>query len=316
MGNKKPVLICGSVAFDTITKFDGHFKDHLLPENIKSLSVSFFVPTMRKEYGGCAGNIAYALNMLGGYAAPVATVGKDSDDYIERMRQLGIATQFIKQIPESFTAQCHITTDLDGNQISAFHPGAMEFSHTNAIENAFCDWAIVAPDSKAGMFEHARKLHELGVKFIFDLGQAMPLFDATELKTMIDLSDALTLNEYEASVVEQRLGMDMRDIANLLDAVVVTMGARGSRLYHDSKMHEITTFAPEAVKDPTGCGDAHRGGLLYGLSNGWSWVESASLANIMGALKIAVEGPQNYWHKKETVNSLLKSVYDIDREIK
>ncbi|WDU49196.1 carbohydrate kinase family protein [Taylorella equigenitalis] len=316
MGKHKPVLICGSVAFDTITKLEGHFKDHLLPENIKSLSVSFFVPTMRKEYGGCAGNIAYALNMLGGNAAPVATVGKDSDDYINRMEQLGISTKYVKQIHEAFTAQCHITTDLDGNQISAFHPGAMQFSHTNSIDEAFCDWAIVAPDSKEGMFEHARTLHKLGVKFIFDLGQAMPLFNAVELETMIELADALTLNEYEASVVEQRLGLDMENIATRLEAVIVTLGGRGSKLYHQGDIVDIPTIQAKDIKDPTGCGDAHRGGLLYGLSEGWSWSDSASLANLMGALKISVEGPQNYWHKKETICGLLESEFGIAKEFK
>ena len=306
-----PVLICGSVAFDTITLFEGYFKEHILAEHIKSLSVSFFVPTMRKEYGGCAGNIAYSLNMLGGQPIPVASVGKDSADYMQRFKYLGIDTQGMLVLNDEFTAQCHITTDLDGNQITAFHPGAMSRSASNDISALDGVWAIVAPDAKDGMFAHAECLQAKGIPFIFDLGQAMPLFDKVDLERMLGMAQALTVNDYEASVIEQRLGRSMAELSHLLEAVLVTQGAQGAHLYQEGELTEIAPITPDAVQDPTGCGDAHRGGLLYGLTQGWSWHDSACLANVMGALKIAVQGPQNYSHGREEISERLQKAYGL-----
>lgn len=306
-----PVLICGSVAFDTITLFEGYFKEHILPEHIKSLSVSFFVPTMRKEFGGCAGNIAYSLNMLGGQPIPVASVGKDSADYMARFKALGIATEGMLVLEDEFTAQCHITTDLDGNQITAFHPGAMSRSASNDITSLEGTWAIVAPDAKDGMFAHAERLQAKGIPFIFDLGQAMPLFDKDDLERMLSMAQALTVNDYEASVIEQRLGRSIAELSHLLEAVLVTQGAQGAHLYQDGELTQIAPIQPTSVQDPTGCGDAHRGGLLYGLTQGWSWHDSACLANVMGSLKIAVQGPQNYVHSREEVSALLEQAYGL-----
>lgn len=306
-----PVLICGSVAFDTITLFEGYFKEHILPEHIKSLSVSFFVPTMRKEFGGCAGNIAYSLNMLGGQPIPVASVGKDSADYLARFKALGIATEGMLVLEDEFTAQCHITTDLDGNQITAFHPGAMSRSASNDISSLEGTWAIVAPDAKDGMFAHAERLQAKGIPFIFDLGQAMPLFDKDDLERMLSMAQALTVNDYEASVIEQRLGRSIAELSHLLEAVLVTQGAQGAHLYQDGELTQIAPIQPTSVQDPTGCGDAHRGGLLYGLTQGWSWHDSACLANVMGSLKIAVQGPQNYVHSREEVSALLEQAYGL-----
>ncbi|MDO5679815.1 MAG: carbohydrate kinase family protein [Pelistega sp.] len=306
-----PVLICGSVAFDTITLFEGYFKEHILPEHIKSLSVSFFVPTMRKEFGGCAGNIAYSLNMLGGQPVPVASVGKDSADYMARFKDLGIATDGMLVLEDEFTAQCHITTDLDGNQITAFHPGAMSRSASNDISSLEGGWAIVAPDAKDGMFTHAERLQAKGIPFIFDLGQAMPLFDKDDLERMLSMAQALTVNDYEASVIEQRLGRSMAELSHLLEAVLVTQGAQGAHLYQDGELTQIAPIEPASVQDPTGCGDAHRGGLLYGLTQGWSWHDSACLANVMGSLKIAVQGPQNYNHSREEISELLNKAYGL-----
>ena len=306
-----PVLICGSVAFDTITLFEGYFKEHILPEHIKSLSVSFFVPTMRKEFGGCAGNIAYSLNMLGGQPVPVASVGKDSADYMARFKDLGIATDGMLVLEDEFTAQCHITTDLDGNQITAFHPGAMSRSASNDISSLEGGWAIVAPDAKDGMFTHAERLQAKGIPFIFDLGQAMPLFDKDDLERMLSMAQALTVNDYEASVIEQRLGRSMAELSYLLEAVLVTQGAQGAHLYQDGELTQIAPIEPASVQDPTGCGDAHRGGLLYGLTQGWSWHDSACLANVMGSLKIAVQGPQNYNHSREEISELLNKAYGL-----
>lgn len=306
-----PVLICGSVAFDTITLSEGYFKEHILPEHIKSLSVSFFVPTMRKEFGGCAGNIAYSLNMLGGQPIPVASVGKDSADYLARFKALGIATEGMLVLEDEFTAQCHITTDLDGNQITAFHPGAMSRSASNDISSLEGTWAIVAPDAKDGMFAHAERLQAKGIPFIFDLGQAMPLFDKDDLERMLSMAQALTVNDYEASVIEQRLGRSIAELSHLLEAVLVTQGGQGAHLYQDGELTQIAPIQPTSVQDPTGCGDAHRGGLLYGLTQGWSWHDSACLANVMGSLKIAVQGPQNYVHSREEVSALLEQAYGL-----
>lgn len=308
------VLVCGSVAFDTITLFEGHFKDHILPEHIKSLSVSFFVPTMRKEFGGCAGNIAYSLKMLGGDPVPVATVGKDSAEYLQHFEKLGINTEGIKVITDAFTAQCHITTDLDGNQFAAFHPGAMSFAHTNKIQTKDAVWAIVAPDAKEGMFAHAHALHEQGIPFIFDLGQAMPLFTKEDIEKMLGLAQAMTVNDYEATVVEQRLGRRIDELSHYVEAIIVTKGAEGASLYIAGEETQIPPLKAETICDPTGCGDAHRGGLLYGLSQGWPWYESACLGSLMGTLKIAVQGPQNYHYTREEIAYKLKEAYGIQMD--
>ena len=238
------VLICGSVAFDTIAVFEGQFKDHILPDRIHALSVSFLVPRMRREFGGCAGNIAYNLNLLGGRPIPVATVGEDASDYLQRFKQLGIEVKMIRCLPETLTAQCFITTDLDDNQITAFHPGAMDRSSENDLTGQQAAWGIVAPDSKAGMMAHARRLHAQGTPFIFDLGQAMPLFDGQDIMSMLSLAQALTVNDYEASVVEQRTGKTIAELAKNLRAVVVTRGAMGATLYADGQEHHIDPVKP------------------------------------------------------------------------
>ncbi len=306
-----PVLVCGSMAFDTIAVFEGHFKDHILPDRIQSLSVSFLVPGMRKEFGGCAGNIAYNMKLLGGEPVPVATVGEDAGDYIERLKALKIDASRVKVLPGTFTAQCFITTDLDDNQIAAFHPGAMSFSAQNDLSSAEAAWAIVAPDSKEGMFAHAQALAARGIPFVFDLGQAMPLFDGDDLKRMLGLCQALTVNDYEASVVEQRTGRSMVEIARGLRAVVVTRGAQGATLYTEGQEIHVEPSAADQVVDPTGCGDAHRGGLLYGLTQGWSWLDSARLANVMGAIKIASRGPQNHAPSRAEIAQRLHAAYGV-----
>lgn len=305
------VLICGSVAFDTIAVFEGQFKEHILPDRIHALSVSFLVPRMRREFGGCAGNIAYNLKLLGGHPIPVATVGEDATDYVQRFKQLGIDVDMIRSLPDTLTAQCFITTDLDDNQISAFHPGAMDRSSENDLTGHQAAWAIVAPDSKAGMIAHAKRLHAQGTPFIFDLGQAMPLFDGDDLKHMLSLAQALTVNDYEASVVEQRTGKSIDELAQGLHAVVVTRGAAGATLYIDGHTHHIDPVAPQGLVDPTGCGDAHRAGLLYGLTLGWSWLDACKLGNLMGSIKIASRGPQNHTPTRAEVSAMLKAQFNL-----
>ncbi len=306
------ILVCGSVAFDTIAVFEGHFKDHILNDNIQSLSVSFFVPNMRKEYGGCAGNIAYNLQLLGGHPLPVGTVGADAADYLVYMQQLGIDTRLIRVLPDMFTPQCFITTDLDNNQIASFHPGAMSFSADNDITGQPAAWGIVAPDSKEGMFAHARRLHAQGIPFVFDLGQAMPLFSGDDLNEMLELAQMLTANEYESKIVAQRSGRSMAEIAKSLKAVIVTRGAEGATLYADGNETQIPPTKVTAVVDPTGCGDAHRAGLLYGLTQEWSLVDACRLANVMGGFKIASRGPQNHRPSRADIREALKQNYGID----
>jgi adenosine kinase len=306
------VLICGSVAFDTITVFEGHFKDHILADNIQSLSVSFFVPTMRKEFGGCAGNIAYNLRLLGGSPVPVGTVGADAADYIVYMQQLGIDTSMVRVLADMFTPQCFITTDLDNNQIASFHPGAMTRSAENDLSGCKAAWGIVAPDAKDGMFAHARRMHAQGIPFIFDLGQAMPLFSGDDINDMLKLARILTANDYEASVVEQRTGRSMQEIAKSMQAVIVTRGAEGATLYADGKESHIEPVKAEHVVDPTGCGDAHRAGLLYGLTQNWSLVDACRLANVMGSFKIGSRGPQNHRPTRAEIGAVLNQRYGVN----
>lgn len=308
----KDVLICGSMAFDTIAVFEGRFRDHILADSLKSLSVSFFVPTLRKEYGGCAGNIAYNLKLLGGSPLPVGTVGQDAEDYLQRLRDLGIDASLVRVLPDSFTAQCYITTDQDNNQIASFHPGAMQYSAENDFSGRLAGWAIVSPDSKDGMFAHAQRLHDAGIPFVFDLGQAMPLFNGEDLRRMLAMASVLTANDYEASVIEERTGQSIADIAKGLQAAVVTRGGQGATLYAQGVQADIPPVPVEHIVDPTGCGDAHRAGLLYGLVNDWSLHDACCLANVMGGIKIGSQGPQNHTPSRPQIAAVLQSAYGID----
>lgn len=307
-----PVLICGSVAFDTIAVFEGRFKDHILSDRIHALNVSFLVPSMRRDFGGCAGNIAYNLNLLGGKPVPVATIGDDAAGYLEHFKKLGIDVSMMRVMPNTLTAQCFITTDQDDNQISAFHPGAMERSADNDLTGQQAAWGIVAPDSKAGMMAHAKRLHAQGTPFIFDLGQAMPLFDGDDIKQMMALAQVLCVNDYEASVVEQRTGQTIAQLATKLQAVVVTRGGEGATLYCDGRQEHIDPVPAAAVVDPTGCGDAHRAGLLYGLTLGWSWRHACQLGNLMGSLKIASRGPQNHTPSRAAMSAQLRAQFGLN----
>src|SRR5690554_4557118 len=305
------ILICGSIAFDTIAVFEGHFKDHILADSIQSLSVSFFVPSLRKEYGGCAGNIAYNLALLGGYAVPVGTVGGDAADYLVYMKQVGIDTSLVRMLPDRYTPQCFITTDLDNNQIASFHPCAMEQSADNDISGQEAAWGIVAPDSKDGMFAHAGRMHRSGIPFVFDLGQAMPLFDGDDILRMLEMASILCVNEYEASVVTQRTGMDMGAIAATLQGVIVTHGGEDAVVYEGGQSTRVPALPAEQVVDPTGCGDAHRAGLLYGLTRGWNLRDACKLGNVMGSLKVASRGPQNHRPTRQDIEAILQHRYGL-----
>lgn len=307
-------LICGSVAYDTIMTFDGRFREHILPDQIHMLNVSFLVPGMRREYGGCAGNIAYTLKMLGGDPVVMATVGQDAGPYLQYLRDLGIGTEHVRTLPDTFTAQAMITTDLDNNQITAFHPGAMGQSQRNSVQDALAAGkrpalGIVAPDSREGMLHHARQFAEAGIPFIFDLGQAMPLFNGEDLRQFIELASYVTVNDYEAQVMLSRTAWTSAEIAAKVRAFIVTHGERGASIFADGQQYAIPAVQAERVVDPTGCGDAFRGGLLYGIENGLDWETTGRLASLMGALKIARQGPQNHWISREEIGSRFQSAF-------
>ena len=289
------ILICGSMAYDTIMVFRDRFKNHILPDQLHILNVAFLVPDMRREFGGCAGNIAYTLQMLGGDARIMATVGDDFASYDDRLQRLGLAQDHVRLVSGSFTAQAFITTDLDDNQITAFHPGAMNHSHENHVSDASgIKLGIVAPDGREGMLQHAREFHEAGIPFIFDPGQGLPMFNGPELEEFVRLADYVTVNDYEAQMLQERTGKKLEELAKLVKALVVTLGAKGATVHAGGKQIMIPSVKPEAVLDPTGCGDAFRAGLLYGLAAGADWALTGRLASLMGSLKIARRGGQNH----------------------
>lgn len=288
-------LICGSLAYDTIMVFHDRFKHHILPEQIHILNVSFLVPDLRREFGGCAGNIAYNLQLLGGKPLIMATVGEDYALYARRLNQLKLDVSHVKEIPDSYTAQAFITTDLDDNQITAFHPGAMNFSHFNHVADApGASLGILSPDGRDGMLEHSREFHEAGIPFIFDPGQGLPMFDGVELLHFLQLADYCTLNDYEAKLLCERTGKTLEELARKVKALIVTLGGNGSVIYSEGQRISIPSVKPEALVDPTGCGDAYRAGLLYGIAEGWTLEKTGRLASLMGAIKIAKRGGQNH----------------------
>jgi len=296
------ILICGSIAFDNIMVFRGQFKDHILPEQIHILNVAFLVPEMRREFGGCAGNIGYNLKLLGGEPVIMATVGDDADPYLERLDGLGLTREHVRRVPDSLTAQAFITTDLDDNQITAFHPGAMTYSHENRVAHgANVGLAIVAPDGRDGMVQHAAQLAAAGIPFLFDPGQGLPMFSGAELLDFIEKASYLAVNDYEGKMLEEKTGLPLTDLAAKVKALIVTRGADGSIIFADGKRHEIPVVKPDAVVDPTGCGDAYRGGLLYGIANGFDWPTTGRLASVMGAMKIASRGGQNHRPSRDEI---------------
>jgi adenosine kinase len=293
------ILICGSLAFDTITRFEGRFAEQILPEQMHILNVSFLVPTLRREFGGCAGNIAYSLHLLGGMPQVMATVGPDANDYIDRMRSWQIPLDLVKTVEGSYTAQAIIITDSDNNQITAFHPGAMGMAHIQPIPNnddKTVKLAIVAPDGRNAMIEHAEQLAQGGIPFVFDPGQGLPMFDGADLKRFISQATWVAVNDYEGKMLADRTGMSLAEISALphIQGVIETLGAEGCTIWQKGQPQAVPGQKASAVVDPTGCGDAFRGGLLYGLSQGWTLTRSAALGNCMGATKIAQAGPQNY----------------------
>ena len=304
------VLICGSVAYDSVMVFPGHFADHILPEQVHILNVSFLVPEMRREFGGCAGNIAYSMKLLGGEPLPMATVGDDAQPYLDRLDALGIDRRYLRQVPGTFTAQAFITTDLNANQLTAFHPGAMGHSHLNTVpRDAGIQLGIVAPDGREAMVQHAQQFADHGIPFVFDLGQAMPLFNGEDLDWFIARAQYVTLSDYEARVVCERTRQSLEQIAEKVEALIVTLGQHGSDLYRAGSKTHIPVAPARKVVDPVGCGDAYRGGLLYGLVSGMDWETSARLASVMGSLKVEHGGAQNYVVDRAAVAERFSEAY-------
>jgi len=288
-------LICGSLAYDTIMVFQDKFKNHILPDKIHALSVAFYVPEMRREFGGTAGNIAYNLQLLDGNPLIMATVGDDFAPYQNWLTQHKLASTHIKTVAGTFTAQAFITTDTDDNQITAFHPGAMVASHENSVNDAQgVTLAIIAPDGRDGMFQHARECFEAGIPFLFDPGQGLPMFNGDELLQFIEMADYLAVNDYESQIIQDKTGLNLQQLAAKVKALVVTLGGQGSQIYADGVCHEIPCIKAMHIVDPTGCGDAYRAGLLYGMARGWDWPTCGRLASTMGAIKIESRGGQNH----------------------
>lgn len=290
------VLICGSLAFDTITTFPGRFAQQILPDQVHILNVSFLVPSMRKEFGGCAGNIAYSLQQLGGDPLIMATLGKDGVLYRNHLEHLGISLARVRTVDDDYTAQAIIITDQDNNQITAFHPGAMGQAHIQRIEaDPSIQLAIVAPDGRDAMIQHAEQLQAVGIPFVFDPGQGLPMFNGEELLRFVGQASWVAVNDYEGKMLAERTGQSLAELSRgHLRGLIETLGAEGCNVYVQGEVTHVPGVKAAAVVDPTGCGDAFRGGLLFGLSQDWDLVKSVALANRIGAIKIAVAGPQNY----------------------
>jgi adenosine kinase len=288
-------LICGSLAFDSIMSFEGRFAEQILPDQLHILNVSFLVPALRRDFGGCAGNIAYSLKVLGGTPVPMATLGTDAADYLQRLKTLGISTEYVRQVEGSYTAQAMIMTDRDNNQITAFHPGAMMQAHITKIEKRDdIKLAIISPDGRDAMIQHAEQLKAADIPFVFDPGQGLPMFDGADLNRFIDQATWVTVNDYEGKMLSDRTGLSHADISRRVKGLIVTLGAEGCEVWIDGEKTLVPPVKAAAVVDPTGCGDAWRGALLFGLEQGWSLAKCAALGNQVGALKIAQRGPQNY----------------------
>ena len=297
-----PALICGSLAFDTIMTFEGRFAEQIMPEQLHILNVSFLVPGLRREYGGCAGNIAYSLTQLGGAALPMATVGNDGLDYVAHLRNKGISTEFIRELTDTYTAQAMIMTDRDNNQITAFHPGAMSQAHLSEITaRSDIKLGIISPDGRDAMLQHAAQFRAAGIPFMFDPGQGLPMFNGEELLHFVEQATWVTVNDYEGRMLSERTGLDSSEISRRVEGLVVTLGAQGCEVWVDGQMTHVPPVKATQLVDPTGCGDAFRGALLFGLEKGWSLVQCCELGNRVGAHKIATPGCQNY--TLETIRS-------------
>jgi len=302
-------LICGSLAFDTIMVFPGQFKNEILPDKVHILNVAFLVPQLRREYGGTAGNIAYNLRLLGGDGYPMGTVGKDFDHYADWLDKNELPRKYIKVIDSAYTAQAYITTDLDDNQITAFHPGAMNHAHEQAVPTKGIKIGTVSPDGREGMIQHAKQFFEAGIPFLFDPGQGLPMFNGDELKSFITQASYVAVNDYESEVMMERTGWTLKQIAERVDALIVTRGGKGAQIFAKNRLHEVPCAKADSLTDPTGCGDAFRGGLLYGLLKGMDWETTGRIASLMGAYNIERPGTQNHRFTMEQFRARFKKEF-------
>jgi len=306
-------LICGSFAYDTIMVFHDRFRNHILPDKMHILNVSFLVPDMRREFGGCAGNIAYNLKLLGGNPLPMGTAGSDFGPYAEWMERHGIDRSHVRQLDDAYTAQAFITTDMDDNQITAFHPGAMNESHLNRVTDAKgVRIGMVSPDGRQGMIEHAAQFAEAGIPFVFDPGQGLPMFDGGNLEDFFRQASWVSVNDYELQLMQERTGMSPHEIAERVEALVVTLGAEGSQIYTAGRRIDIPAAPVQSLNDPTGCGDAYRGGLLYGLLHGLPWEVTGRIAALMGAIKIEHHGTQNHGFSMDAFRARYRDSFGTD----
>ncbi len=306
----KTALICGSYAFDSIMVFHDQFKNHILPDKVHMLNVSFLVPTMRKEFGGCGGNIAYNLHLLGASSIPMATVGEDFAPYMNWMESHHMNTAHIKAIKDAYTGQAFITTDMDDNQITAFHPGAMSESHQNKVSDvSVADIGIVSPDGRDGMIQHAQQFSDAHIPFIFDPGQGMPMFSGAELITFIKQANYVAVNDYESQMLQEKTGLDLTTVASMVNALIITKGGEGSEIHTGNEVINIAPAKTQSIQDPTGCGDAYRAGLLYGLMNDMDWKTTGQLAGLLGAIKIAHLGTQNHQFDLTEIEHLYQQNY-------
>jgi adenosine kinase len=306
----KKILVTGSIAYDTIMVFPDRFKNHLLADQLHILNVCFLTPEMRREFGGTAGNIGYNLKLLGEEPLVMSTVGEDIEPYLQRFAGLGIGTSLFRRIPGQFTAQAFITTDLDNNQIIAFHPGAMNHSHENHVARSLgASVAIIGPDGKEGMLQHAKECADAGVPFLFDPGQGLPMFSGEEIGEFLRRADYVAVNDYEGKMLEEKTGRKLEDIARGVKALVYTLGAKGSVIFAGDQRHEIACVAADEVLDPTGCGDAYRAGLLYGIARGWDWPTTGKLGSVMGAIKIAQRGAQNHQPSRADIEARFRGAF-------
>ena len=310
MSATETALITGSFAYDHIMVYPDRFKNHILPEKVHMLSVSFLMPDMRKEFGGCAGNIAYNLHLLGGHPEPMGTVGRDFGPYADWMDSLGISRRYVMPIDDAFTAQAFIMTDLDDNQITAFHPGAMNVAHLNRISTTERPAiGIVAPDGRDGMVQHASEFADADIPFIFDPGQGLPMFDGADLLNFLEQATWLAVNDYEWSLVQERTGLDERGVCERVQALIVTRGGDGSTIYTSKEQVDVPVVPAGVLADPTGCGDAFRAGLLYGLTRGIDWATTGRIASLLGALKIEHPGTQNHTFEREEFDVRFKECF-------
>jgi adenosine kinase len=303
-------LICGSIAYDNIMVFNDRFRHHILPDKVHILNVSFLVPELRREFGGCAGNIAYNLALLEGDGLPMATVGHDFGPYAKWMDECGVGRRYVSVVKDAYTAQAFITTDLDDNQITAFHPGAMDFSHLNNVRDADgIDIGIVAPDGREGMVQHAAQFEEADIPFVFDPSQGLPMFDGEALRHFIDQAAWVTVNDYEWEMLHERTGYAVADVTERVRALIVTKGAQGSVIHSAGGELHIPAARARGTADPTGCGDAYRAGLLYGLMNGMDWETTARIASLMGAIAIEHHGTQNHRFERAEFDQRFKESF-------